>query len=113
MPPELLVGTDLRIDVFKSVYLLPSLMHRLESLMLASQLREEISQHIGNFNIASSMVHTEPLYIYITISLVVLHLWSLIEFMYNLDSGSSHYSTMLRKFLHGATGIAWRLGFEI
>ncbi|XP_051119547.1 endoribonuclease Dicer homolog 3 isoform X2 [Andrographis paniculata] len=56
MPPELLVGTDLRTDISKSMYLLPSLMHRLESLMLASQLREEISRHAGHFNVSSSLI---------------------------------------------------------
>lgn len=43
MPPELLVTMDVPRSVIKSMYLLPSLMHRLESLMLASQLREEIN----------------------------------------------------------------------
>ncbi|KAK2965570.1 hypothetical protein RJ640_018736 [Escallonia rubra] len=56
MPPELLVSIDVRIDVLKSVYLLPSLMNRLESLMLASQLREEITRHSGNLNISSSLI---------------------------------------------------------
>ncbi|KAG8381903.1 hypothetical protein BUALT_Bualt05G0021200 [Buddleja alternifolia] len=56
IPPELLVGTDLRTNVLKSCYLLPSLMHRLESLMLASQLREEITSHVGDFNISSSLI---------------------------------------------------------
>ncbi|KAI3454024.1 hypothetical protein Pfo_010687 [Paulownia fortunei] len=56
IPAELLVGTDIRTDVLKSFYLLPSLMHRLESLMLASQLREEISHLAGYFNISSSLI---------------------------------------------------------
>ena len=56
MPPELLVSVDVRIDVLKSFYLLPSLMHRLESLMLASQLREEITCYSSNFHISSSLV---------------------------------------------------------
>ncbi|GMN63272.1 hypothetical protein TIFTF001_032343 [Ficus carica] len=43
MPPELLLTIDVPRSVIKSMYLLPSLMHRLESLMLASQLREEIN----------------------------------------------------------------------
>ncbi|KAJ9548492.1 hypothetical protein OSB04_021035 [Centaurea solstitialis] len=43
IPPELLVIIDVRFDAVKSFYLLPSLMHRLESLMLASQLRQEIT----------------------------------------------------------------------
>uniref|UniRef100_A0A5B7CE62 Uncharacterized protein n=1 Tax=Davidia involucrata TaxID=16924 RepID=A0A5B7CE62_DAVIN len=56
MPPELLVSVDVPIDVLKSFYLLPSLMHRLESLMLASQLREEITRHSINFHISSSLI---------------------------------------------------------
>ncbi|KZV28338.1 endoribonuclease Dicer3a [Dorcoceras hygrometricum] len=56
MPPELLVGTDLRTHVMKSFYLLPSLMHRMESLMLASQLREDIAHHTGELNIPSSVI---------------------------------------------------------
>lgn len=56
MPPELLVSIDVRIDVLRSFYLLPSLMHRVESLMLASQLREEISRHCGDLHISSSLV---------------------------------------------------------
>ncbi|KAL3645874.1 Dicer dimerization domain [Castilleja foliolosa] len=56
MPPELLVGSDIRTDIMKSFYLLPSLMHRIESLMLASQLRDEISRDSGNFSISSSLI---------------------------------------------------------
>ncbi|KAK4485843.1 hypothetical protein RD792_008490 [Penstemon davidsonii] len=56
IPPELLVATDIRSDVLKSFYLLPSLMHRLESLMLASQLREEIAIHAGNLNVSSWLI---------------------------------------------------------
>ena len=56
MPPELLVSVDVPIGVVKSFYLLPSLMHRLESLMLASQLREDISCLDSNFRISSSLV---------------------------------------------------------
>ncbi|KAM5566198.1 endoribonuclease Dicer [Rosa sericea] len=55
MPPELLVCTGLRRDVLKSFYLLPSLIHRLESLMLASQLREEIDSHCS-LQISSSLI---------------------------------------------------------
>ncbi|XVE97781.1 hypothetical protein REPUB_Repub03eG0048300 [Reevesia pubescens] len=51
MPPELLLVLDVPVGVLKAFYLLPSLMHRLESLMLASQLREEI-----NFDIPSSLI---------------------------------------------------------
>lgn len=42
LPPELLVHIDLSTNILKSFYLLPSVMHRLETLMLASQLRKEI-----------------------------------------------------------------------
>lgn len=56
MPPELLVCTGVRRDVLKSFYLLPSLIHRLESLMLASQLREEINSHPSSPHISSSLV---------------------------------------------------------
>ncbi|PSS19311.1 Endoribonuclease Dicer 3a like [Actinidia chinensis var. chinensis] len=56
MPPELLVSVDVPIGVVKSFYLLPSLMHRLESLMLASQLREDISCLDNNFRISSSLI---------------------------------------------------------
>lgn len=58
VPPELLVGIDIQIDVMKSIYLLPSLMHRVETLMLASQLREEISSHAGNLNVSVWLVCT-------------------------------------------------------
>lgn len=56
MPPELLVCTGVQRDVLKSFYLLPSLIHRLESLMLASQLREEINSHPSSLQISSSLV---------------------------------------------------------
>ncbi|KAK9079342.1 hypothetical protein SSX86_001013 [Deinandra increscens subsp. villosa] len=56
LPPELLVILDTRIDVMKSIFLLPSLMHRLESLMLASQLREEITGHMTDIYISSSLI---------------------------------------------------------
>ncbi|GMJ15749.1 dicer-like 3, DICER-LIKE 3 [Hibiscus trionum] len=56
MPPELLLVLDVPFDALKSFYLLPSLMHRLESLMLASQLREEIDFHSSNFDIPSSLI---------------------------------------------------------
>ncbi|CAL5419477.1 unnamed protein product [Camellia sinensis] len=56
MPPELLVSIDVPINVLKSFYLLPSLMYRLESLMLASQLREEIACHSSNIRIPSSLI---------------------------------------------------------
>ncbi|XP_077233980.1 dicer-like 3 [Tasmannia lanceolata] len=56
MPPELLVGVGISINVLKSFYLLPSLMHRLESLLLASQLREEIAYHPSNCHISSLLI---------------------------------------------------------
>ncbi|KAF2914111.1 hypothetical protein DAI22_10g137500 [Oryza sativa Japonica Group] len=48
VPPELLIHLDVTTDILKSFYLLPSVIHRLQSLMLASQLRREIgyNQHI-------------------------------------------------------------------
>lgn len=55
MPPELLATMDIPITVVKSFYLLPSLMHRLESLMFASQLREEIGYYPSSFQISSSL----------------------------------------------------------
>ncbi|KAI3801548.1 hypothetical protein L1987_29656 [Smallanthus sonchifolius] len=56
LPPELLAIIDARIDVVKSLYLLPSLMHRLESLMLASQLRAEITGHMTDVQISCSLI---------------------------------------------------------
>ncbi|XP_074345959.1 endoribonuclease Dicer homolog 3a-like isoform X1 [Apium graveolens] len=56
MPPELLVFVYVGLSVLKSVYLLPSIVHRLESLMLASQLREEINSDCGNIQISSSLI---------------------------------------------------------
>ncbi|KAL8107399.1 endoribonuclease Dicer homolog 3-like [Apium graveolens] len=56
IPPELLVAVDVRLSVLKSMYLLPSVLHRLESLMLASQLRDEIGSDCRNFQIPSSLI---------------------------------------------------------
>lgn len=56
MPPEVLVRVDIPLEVLKSFYLLPSLMYRLESLMLASQLRKELDFNSGSFHIPSSLV---------------------------------------------------------
>jgi len=56
MPPELLIPVDVPVDVLKSLYLLPSLMHRMESLMLASQLRREIAYHPSDSCISSTLV---------------------------------------------------------
>ncbi|KAJ1286734.1 hypothetical protein BS78_03G374900 [Paspalum vaginatum] len=43
MPPELLIPLNLPVDILRVFYLFPSLMYRIESLMLASQLRNEIA----------------------------------------------------------------------
>ncbi|KAE8675002.1 hypothetical protein F3Y22_tig00111708pilonHSYRG00525 [Hibiscus syriacus] len=56
MPLELLLALDVPVSVLKALYLLPSVIHRLESLMLANQLREEINFHSSNVDIPSSMV---------------------------------------------------------
>ncbi|KAL4571164.1 hypothetical protein LXL04_017915 [Taraxacum kok-saghyz] len=56
IPPELLVVIDAKLDVVKPFYLLPSLMQRLESLMLASQLREQINGQSSKFHISSSLI---------------------------------------------------------
>jgi endoribonuclease Dicer len=56
IPPELLCLLDIKRDVYKSMYLLPSLMYRIESLMLSSQLRAEINGHTDIFKIQSSLV---------------------------------------------------------
>ncbi|KAG1358569.1 putative Endoribonuclease Dicer [Cocos nucifera] len=56
MPPELLVHIDVPIDVLKSFYLLPSLMHRMESMMLASQLRKEIAFCPSNTSTSSFLI---------------------------------------------------------
>ncbi|XP_039124414.1 endoribonuclease Dicer homolog 3a-like isoform X1 [Dioscorea cayenensis subsp. rotundata] len=56
MPPELVAHIDIPINVLKSFYLLPSLMHRLESLMLASQLRKEIAFNYIDSSISSALI---------------------------------------------------------
>ncbi|KAK8940022.1 hypothetical protein KSP40_PGU012342 [Platanthera guangdongensis] len=56
MPPELLVHIDVPLDVLKSFYLLPSLMYRMESLMLASQLRKEIGLSSSSFLVPSALI---------------------------------------------------------
>ncbi|KAG6417141.1 hypothetical protein SASPL_119292 [Salvia splendens] len=56
IPPELLVGTDISTYILKPFYLFPSVMQRLETLMLASQLREEISNRAGCCSIPSSLI---------------------------------------------------------
>ncbi|KAJ1382263.1 Ribonuclease III domain [Sesbania bispinosa] len=55
MPPELLCLLNVKRDVLKSMYLLPSMMYRIESFMLSSQLREEINGETSSFNISSSL----------------------------------------------------------
>ncbi|KAM0868260.1 hypothetical protein ACQ4PT_041438 [Festuca glaucescens] len=50
MPPELLMPLNLSEDILRAFYLFPSLMHRIETLMLASQLRSEISYDDSNIS---------------------------------------------------------------
>ncbi|XP_044974254.1 endoribonuclease Dicer homolog 3a-like [Hordeum vulgare subsp. vulgare] len=50
MPPELLILLNLPEDILRAFYLVPSLMHRIETLMLASQLRSEISYEDSNIS---------------------------------------------------------------
>ncbi|KAI3682095.1 hypothetical protein L2E82_50127 [Cichorium intybus] len=56
IPPELLVVIDAQIDIVKPFYLLPSLMHRIESLMLATQLRKQITGQSTDLHISSSLI---------------------------------------------------------
>ncbi|XP_020585033.1 endoribonuclease Dicer homolog 3a isoform X2 [Phalaenopsis equestris] len=56
MPPELLIHIDVPLDVIKSFYLLPSLMYRMESLMLAGQLRKEIGYHSACSSVSSALI---------------------------------------------------------
>ncbi|KAL2895302.1 Endoribonuclease Dicer-like protein 3b [Bienertia sinuspersici] len=56
MPPELLVCIDIQVSLIRAFYLIPSLIHRMESLMLACQLREEIAYSFGNINIPGSLI---------------------------------------------------------
>ncbi|XP_072964481.1 endoribonuclease Dicer homolog 3a-like [Typha angustifolia] len=56
MPPELLAHINIPLDVLRSFYLLPSLMHRLESLMLASQLRRKVAFNPNDSCIPSSLI---------------------------------------------------------
>ncbi|CAN0863618.1 Endoribonuclease Dicer homolog 3a [Linum grandiflorum] len=56
LPPEILMVIDIPSSVLKSMYLLPSMMHRLESLMLASQLRQDIDFKASDFQISSSLI---------------------------------------------------------
>lgn len=50
MPPELLIPLDLPVDILRAFYLFPSLMYRIESLLLASQLRSEIGYMDSNIS---------------------------------------------------------------
>ncbi|GJM92126.1 hypothetical protein PR202_ga08557 [Eleusine coracana subsp. coracana] len=54
MPPELLIPLDLPVDILRAFYLFPSLMYRIESLLLASQLRSEIGYM--DSDISSSLI---------------------------------------------------------
>ncbi|KAJ3699720.1 hypothetical protein LUZ61_003425 [Rhynchospora tenuis] len=56
MPPELLIHIDIPVDVLKSFYLLPSMMYRIESLMLASQLRSEVGYNPTDCCIPCSLI---------------------------------------------------------
>ncbi|XP_047170030.1 endoribonuclease Dicer homolog 3a isoform X2 [Vigna umbellata] len=56
VPPELLYVLEFKRNVLRSLYLLPSLMYRIESLMLSSQLREEIDGQTSKSNINSSLI---------------------------------------------------------
>ncbi|RDX68564.1 Endoribonuclease Dicer-like 3a, partial [Mucuna pruriens] len=82
IPPELLYVLDIKRDVLTTLYLLPSLMHRIQSLMLSSQLREEIDGQTSKFNIRSSLVC--PIYdFWIKYSLIV-------DFYFHYDSRSTY-----------------------
>ncbi|XP_074279118.1 endoribonuclease Dicer homolog 3-like [Silene latifolia] len=56
LPPELLVSIDIPLSVLRGLYLIPSVMHRLECLMLACQLREEIGLDSEKFKIPSLLL---------------------------------------------------------
>ncbi|PNT71104.1 hypothetical protein BRADI_2g23187v3 [Brachypodium distachyon] len=53
MPPELLIPLNLPEDILRAFYLFPSLMYRMETLMLASQLRSEVAY---DSNISSFLI---------------------------------------------------------
>lgn len=115
MPPELLVSIEVPITVLKSSYLLPSLIHRLESLMLASQLREEIAFTTGS-QISSSLVcyfcsaNIPGFWLFFNTQ---LYSRSKSNFSHDLDSGSNYNSSMLWKFFYGAFRIAWGFSVEV
>ncbi|CAO2817610.1 unnamed protein product [Amaranthus hypochondriacus] len=56
MPPELLVHVDIHVSVLRAFYLIPSIIHRMESLMLACQLREEIAYNFDDFHMPCSQI---------------------------------------------------------
>ncbi|KAH9625475.1 hypothetical protein KSS87_008138 [Heliosperma pusillum] len=56
LPPELLVSIDIPVSVLRGLYLIPSVMHRLECLILACQLREEIALDSEKFKIPSLLL---------------------------------------------------------
>ncbi|KAK9740074.1 hypothetical protein RND81_03G009300 [Saponaria officinalis] len=56
MPPELVVSIDIPLSVLRAFYLIPSLMHRLECLMLSCQLREDIAFNLDEFNVPSLLI---------------------------------------------------------
>lgn len=56
MPPELLVCIDIQLSILRALYLIPSLIHRMESLMLACQLRKEIAYNLETFHMPSSLI---------------------------------------------------------
>lgn len=89
MPPELLLHIDIPIGVLRSMYLLPSLMYRLESLMLSSQLRKEINNislvpiHQVNFDPVIFCWYSKQK------KILIFHLFHLL-----LDSPSNNHSEM-------------------
>ncbi|XP_038975132.1 endoribonuclease Dicer homolog 3b-like isoform X2 [Phoenix dactylifera] len=56
IPPELLVHLNVSSDTLRSSYLLPSVMHRLESMMLACQLQQETCCIYSGHSISSSLI---------------------------------------------------------
>lgn len=61
MPPELLIPVDVSAKILRTFYLLPSFMHRLESLLLASQLKEEIgnASNVSSFLVIHHLRHLD------------------------------------------------------
>ncbi|XP_031480504.1 endoribonuclease Dicer homolog 3a-like isoform X2 [Nymphaea colorata] len=56
MPPELLIRLDVLRDILRSFYLLPSLVHRMESMILASQLRRAVGFHPNGHHIPTDLI---------------------------------------------------------